>query len=783
SYGHALDWVKEQRRLQQSPAKMGVFNDNSITINSELDRTLSVDTIRGDQQRGAVDLPEALIPDLIETVVDNVVIDEDPAANVVEPEPPKKAPARCRTCGELLGNLGHPRGKRPLKGDDAKPQTGGLDEERVQRATKKLEELGMDEQSYRSSREKQQGRVACSSVVGRVSIVRRQRLHPVKTGGGPPDEEQESFDEEWLSSIQDLIDKNTRFTGLGQNLEAGIKPGDPIARAYGFNELTRMSRSTGRINKCRRGVSSDGGKYSITAVVMRSIASAFDEAASFEAGSIVYSITSSMATLLPLREGVLSPQERYDIVLAFLSWEKQAKDSKDSKRYTLKAFGEAVLVMRENRDIPLALRDSFTVCQICNYIRNWKQRGRPSPEDVRAAAEKELRKSMASVTTLSRRSTTSASNDDAEGPAETSTEGDIPDGTNSLISPPSTLLDRLIPSISPSTVPEATMSGTKRSYSECISSLCDAAEAAKGYYSLMHKKVSGEPVNKAVQTDTLLFVEVGTIEEASEQESAIVNSTTASSEDADPLQGVSDKELRNRYRFSAAALRELLGILQLREKRCSQEYVSRSVEEVIDAIVLNRHRFIEFPGDSQILRGDADDVVPLADRADFIDSKRHISLNVQAVLGSNNLWTSVNSSNVGSAHDSRVYQSSLLSRRMRGVPPGHWLCGDSAYGLAPSMFTPYADPLPHTPEAAFNLAHKSVRSAIERKFRSLKRSWAICNGNLRLRPPEKSARAVLACFCLHNFQTLKGEFDEIEDNEGEALEEFEEGEIEPAAEG
>ncbi|KAF4682484.1 hypothetical protein FOZ63_017010, partial [Perkinsus olseni] len=133
------------------------------------------------------------------------------------------------------------------------------------------------------------------------------------------------------------------------------------------------------------------------------------------------------------------------------------------------------------------------------------------------------------------------------------------------------------------------------------------------------------------------------------------------------------------------------------------------------------------------------------------------------------MWISVNSSNPGSTHDARVFQSSLLSRRLRSIPQGYWLCGDSAYALSSTMFTPYNNPPPNSAHASFNVAHKSVRSAIERRFRKLKRSWAICNGNLRLTPVSKSAKAILACFCLHNFQTMMREPEvELEEDEDPA---------------
>ncbi|KAF4749393.1 hypothetical protein FOZ63_030684, partial [Perkinsus olseni] len=148
SYGHALTWMKDQRRLQQLPAQKGIFNEEAVIINEELAKTL-VSPQAEDEQH--LDLPEALIPDLIETVVDQAVIDQDPAANLVEPEPTKKkSPQRCRTCGELLGKLGHPRGKCPLKvGDsttppvDVKAKTDGVDPKRRARAEQSLEELGI----------------------------------------------------------------------------------------------------------------------------------------------------------------------------------------------------------------------------------------------------------------------------------------------------------------------------------------------------------------------------------------------------------------------------------------------------------------------------------------------------------------------------------------------------------------------------------------------------------------------------------------------------------------
>ncbi|KAF4668548.1 hypothetical protein FOZ61_006189 [Perkinsus olseni] len=241
-----------------------------------------------------------------------------------------------------------------------------------------------------------------------------------------------------------------------------------------------------------------------------------------------------------------------------------------------------------------------------------------------------------------------------------------------------------------------------------------------------------------------------------------------------------------REKQEAATLTDTIERIDAQTQTSHEDHIGvQAAEEVVEAIVVHRNYFIRFPSNATIASGDADvdprlpnciglldgthvllkDVVPSAERADYVDSKRHISLNVQALLGAGGRWISVSTSNVGSAHDARVYQSSLLSRRVRTIPHGYWICGDSAYGLASTLYTPYANPQANSPEAAFNVAHKSVRSAIERRFRKLKRSWAICDGRLRLKPVVKCAKAALACFCLHNFQLMMQEPEEDDEED------------------
>ncbi|KAF4650172.1 hypothetical protein FOL47_001398 [Perkinsus chesapeaki] len=152
SYGHALKWMKQQRQLQQSPAKAGVFTVESQKINYELDKTMAITTpVHNVLPTQSSDLPEALIPDLLETTVADAKPEE--VVQVVYEEPQARAMKRprCRTCGSLFGKDGHPRGKCPEKAQEihngeAKAENEerkAIDGERAKRALATIAELGL----------------------------------------------------------------------------------------------------------------------------------------------------------------------------------------------------------------------------------------------------------------------------------------------------------------------------------------------------------------------------------------------------------------------------------------------------------------------------------------------------------------------------------------------------------------------------------------------------------------------------------------------------------------
>ena len=106
---------------------------------------------------------------------------------------------------------------------------------------------------------------------------------------------------------------------------------------------------------------------------------------------------------------------------------------------------------------------------------------------------------------------------------------------------------------------------------------------------------------------------------------------------------------------------------------------------------------------------------------DSINRKNFPSFNVQATCDQNYIFTSVDVGWPGSVHDARIFQTSelheVISRQMGG-----FLLGDSGYGIAPYMMTPYNDP--NTPaERHFNKIHKANRVVIEHSFGQLKRRF------------------------------------------------------------
>ncbi|KAJ3658189.1 hypothetical protein Zmor_009944 [Zophobas morio] len=219
----------------------------------------------------------------------------------------------------------------------------------------------------------------------------------------------------------------------------------------------------------------------------------------------------------------------------------------------------------------------------------------------------------------------------------------------------------------------------------------------------------------------------------------------------------------------------------------SQQSVSRSIKEVTDA--LNRpqilNRFIKFPQDIQELNscrrkfyekfgfpgvvGCIDcthvAIVPppgnnpeMPERA-FVNRKGYHSINVQLICDSNAKILNIVAAHAGNTHDSFIWTNCEVERVMRQIHgegrSNYYLLGDSGYPLRPWLLTSFNyEPAPDTPEYRYNVAHKSVRSIIERCNGILKARFRCCLKDRVLHyKPEMACKIINACAVLHNLCT------------------------------
>ena len=77
----------------------------------------------------------------------------------------------------------------------------------------------------------------------------------------------------------------------------------------------------------------------------------------------------------------------------------------------------------------------------------------------------------------------------------------------------------------------------------------------------------------------------------------------------------------------------------------------------------------------------------------FVNRKSYHSINAQAICNAHGRFLSVNVSKPGSVHDSTMFKSSAIGKKLSAGNFGEgYLLGDSGYGCTPFLLTPYADP-------------------------------------------------------------------------------------------
>lgn len=139
----------------------------------------------------------------------------------------------------------------------------------------------------------------------------------------------------------------------------------------------------------------------------------------------------------------------------------------------------------------------------------------------------------------------------------------------------------------------------------------------------------------------------------------------------------------------------------------------------------------------------------------YVNRKNYHSINVQLVCDSNMRIINVNARFPGSTHDSFIWSNSILKEFMQRLNTDHkayYLLGDSGYPLRPWLLTPLEhEPLPESPEAAYNRHHKRTRCLIERCIGLLKmRFRCLLRHRVLHYAPDVASQIVNACVVLHN---------------------------------
>ena len=160
----------------------------------------------------------------------------------------------------------------------------------------------------------------------------------------------------------------------------------------------------------------------------------------------------------------------------------------------------------------------------------------------------------------------------------------------------------------------------------------------------------------------------------------------------------------------------------------------------------------------------------------FVGRKHTVTFNVLAVCDFNMLFTFVLSGWEGSAHDAKVLDNAICNPDLHfPLPPQgkYYLC-DKGYPDRDGFLVPYSriryhlnqfdNEPPSNKKEAFNRAHSSLRSCIERCFGVLKKRWKLL-ATMPCYPDYTQVDIHIACFALHNFIRLYSGYDDLSEDE------------------
>nr|CAH7744593.1 unnamed protein product [Callosobruchus chinensis] len=139
---------------------------------------------------------------------------------------------------------------------------------------------------------------------------------------------------------------------------------------------------------------------------------------------------------------------------------------------------------------------------------------------------------------------------------------------------------------------------------------------------------------------------------------------------------------------------------------------------------------------------------PAAHGDEYINRKGFPSLNVLASCNSSEVFTSVDISWPGSVHDARIWTNSTIQPVISRNQVRALLLGESGFGIAPWLMTPFRTPN-NPQQQAFNNLLTRERVIIERCFGQVKQRFPILQYKIRL-ATEKVPHIIACCFILHN---------------------------------